>query len=155
MKGCDLTDLKETAGVSVYVLYTKYGRQYVLKGTRSPSQKCLYCGGESNEISVMLILLFLLAHSSCPSGRDWLPLTIRVYPVSSSHLKCVLAPLAPCSLGLFCRPAAAVTPHYSQSAKWNIILNICIVISPVTLTRTRVNKAINHSGTSKLFCNSS
>lgn len=65
-----------------------------------------------------------------------------------------LVPNAPCSSG-FCPPAAAVTLHYSQSAKWNIILNICIVISSVTLTRTRVNKAINHPGTSKFFCNSS
>lgn len=84
----------------------------------------------------------------------WICLTRKVCFVLCFHRKCVLAPLAPCSLG-FCPPAAAVTLHYSQSAKWNIILNICIVISSVTLTRTRVNKAINHSGTSKLFCNSS
>lgn len=47
----------------------------------------------------------------------WLWLTIGVHAVARVPFKRVSAPLVPCSLGLFCPPAAAVSPHYSQSAK--------------------------------------
>lgn len=108
----------------------------------------------NNSLSVISILLSWL------SGPVHLAVTDCLWPLGSalsspSTLNAFWPRLLPVVWGFFCPPAAAVTPHYSQSAKWNIILNICIVISPVTLTRTRVNKAINHSGTSKLFCNSS
>lgn len=108
----------------------------------------------NNSLSVISILLSWL------SSPVHLAVTDCLWPLGSalsspSTLNAFWPRLLPVVWGFFCPPAAAVTPHYSQSAKWNIILNICIVISPVTLTRTRVNKAINHSGTSKLFCNSS
>lgn len=144
---------EQLACVSV-LLYTKCGTQYVFFKKRRILGEISLIIKNNNSLSVISILLSWL------SGPVHLAVTDCLWPLGSalsspSTLNAFWPRLLPVVWGFFCPPAAAVTPHYSQSAKWNIILNICIVISPVTLTRTRVNKAINHSGTSKLFCNSS
>lgn len=144
---------EQLACVSV-LLYTKCGTQYVFFFKKNILREISLIIKNNNSLSVISILLSWL------SGPVHLAVTDCLWPLGSalsspSTLNAFWPRLLPVVWGFFCPPAAAVTPHYSQSAKWNIILNICIVISPVTLTRTRVNKAINHSGTSKLFCNSS
>lgn len=133
------------------------GRNMFKKKKKTHSWRDLFYSKKKNNSLSVIWILFSLSWLTCPVH---LAVTDCLWPLGSalsspSTLNAFWPRLLPVVWGFFCPPAAAVTPHYSQSAKWNIILNICIVISPVTLTRTRVNKAINHSGTSKLFCNSS